>query len=235
VSVYKPEPTAWEIVENHKGFAVRKCKRGFLAFKDGRNLMTQPTVEDAIRSIDEHLERERKAAIARAEQAKWQAELEAENAERQRQAVEAVFACIQPIRDFVEQHGLDMLQSCVGRLEFEECERNVPSNWEELVEIAERIGERHCEGDWREEVGEVDVDRYGVIEHRYYNSNCDGYASTVEFGLQEYVDAYKEDYLPEDENEDDENEEPSLRHTACFADIQNEGIRQERMLEASGV
>jgi hypothetical protein len=38
-----------------------------------------------------------------------------------------------------------------------------------------------------------------------------------------------------DDDEEEENEEPSLRHTACFADIQNESIRQERMLEASGV
>jgi hypothetical protein len=64
VSVYKPEPTAPEIVENYKGFSVRKCKRGFLAFKDGHNLMTQPTVEDAVRSVDEHLERELKWILA---------------------------------------------------------------------------------------------------------------------------------------------------------------------------
>ena len=39
----------------------------------------------------------------------------------------------------------------------------------------------------------------------------------------------------DDDDQEEENEEPSLRHIACFADIQNEGIRQERMLEASGV
>jgi hypothetical protein len=38
---------------------------------------------------------------------------------------------------------------------------------------------------------------------------------------------------PDNDDNEEENEEPSLRHIACFADTQNEGMRQERMLEAS--
>ena len=193
---YRPESTAWEIVENHKGFSVRKCKKGFLAFKDRCQLATQSTVEDAIRSIDDHLERERQAEIARAEQAEWQAKLEAENVERLRMKLEAVLACIQPVRDFVESHGLNVLKDCVQQLELEEQERNVPANWEELVELAERIGEQRCEDegpDQRDQVGEVDVDKYGVIEHKHWNEYENEYIRTVEYGLQEYIDEFSKD------------------------------------------
>jgi hypothetical protein len=221
------------VLENHKGFSVRKCKKGFLAFKDGRNLCTQPTVEDAIRSIDEQLEWENRRRLAEEERKAEQTLREARLAKEEAQKLVAILACIRPVRNFVESHGLAMLKECVQQLELEERDRNVPANWKELVEVAERIGELRCEEDnWQKpdrQVGEVDVDKYGVVEHRHWNSDADEYMTDVEYGLQEYIDEFSEDYLPQDE------EEPSLRHIACFADIQNESMRQERMLEASGV
>ena len=192
------------VVEDHKGFSVRKCKKGFLAFKDGRNLVTQPTVEDAIRSIDEHLEWECKRRLAEEKEKAERAIRVAELEKLQAQKLAAVLACIQPVRDFVETNGLAMLKDCVDQLGLEEQERNVPANWEELVEIAERIGEKRCEEDhcWQKphrQVGEVDVDKYGVVEHRHWNSDIDDYMTDVEYGLQEYIDEFSEDYLPEDD------------------------------------
>jgi hypothetical protein len=197
------------VVENYKGFSVRKCRKGFLAFPKsggGGNLETRSTVEEAIAWIDQYLERERQAAIFRAGLAERQAKLQAEKAEVARQKLEAVLACIQPIRDFTEKHGLKMLQDCLEQLEQEERDRNVPANWEELVEIADQIAEKRSSDDgWgTDQVGEVDVDKYGVTEHRYYNSDFDGYALHTEYGLQEYIDEFKEDFLPEDEEEEEQ-------------------------------
>jgi hypothetical protein len=195
------------VVEDHKGFSIRKCKKGFLAFKTRFQLATQPTVEDAIRSIDEHLEWERQWKLAK-EREEAEREIRVANAAKlEAQRIAAVFACIQPVRDFVESHGLDMLKDCVRQLDAEERERNVPTNWEELVKIAERIGERRVdiESDWgTDQVGEVDVDKYGVIEHRNWNSDEDEYLRTTEYGLQEYIDEFSEDYLPQDEEESEE-------------------------------
>jgi hypothetical protein len=198
----RPNPFA-VLIDNHKGFSVRRSKKGFLAFKGGRNLETRQTVEEAIASIDEYLERERQVEVARAEQAERQAKLEAETAERARKKLKAVLACIQPIRDFTERQGLKMLQDCLEQLEQEERDRNVPSNWEKLVEMADQIAEKRSSDDgWRTEVGEVDVDKYGVTEHSYYNSDLDGYALHTEYGLQEYIDQFREGWLPEDEEEE---------------------------------
>jgi hypothetical protein len=82
-----------------------------------------------------------------------------------------------------------------------------------------------------------------------YDMWCDGNLygerfSTEEEAKEALQDEWKDNFEApeeedddedEDEDEDDESEEPSTKDTACFADIQNESIRQARMLEVSGV
>jgi hypothetical protein len=192
---YKPEI----IVENHKGFSVRKSKKGFLAFRigGGRDLGSRPTVEEAIASIDQYLEQERQAEITRAEKAEELAKERAEEAELARQKLETVLACIQPIRDFTAEHGLAMLRDCGVQLEQEELERNVPANWEELVEIAEEIAGRRSEGGC-EAVYDVGVSKYGVTEELTYER--DDYPTySVDYTLQEYIDAFRDDWLEEED------------------------------------
>ena len=198
----RPSPFA-VLIDNHKGFSVRRSKKGFLAFKGGRNLETRQTVDEAIASIDQYWEQERQAEMRMAVEAEWQAKRRAEEAERQRKKLQTVFACIQPIREFAERQGLKILRDCLEQLEQEERDRNVPSNWEKLVEMADQIAEKRSSDDgWRTEVGEVDVDKYGVTEHSYYNSDLDGYALHTEYGLQEYIDQFREGWLPGDEEEE---------------------------------
>jgi hypothetical protein len=199
---YKPEI----IVENHKGFSVRKSKKGFLAFKisGGRDLGSRPTIEEAIASIDQYLEQERQAEITRAEQAEELAKERAEEVELARQKLETVLAVIQPIRDFVAAHSVATLKDCVEQLDWEERDRNVPANWEELVEIADKIADKRIEYDsgmWRTDVGEVEVTQYGVVEHSHWDQEENDYLVSEEYELQEYIDAFKEDYL-EEEDED---------------------------------
>src|SRR5262249_13249946 len=161
-------------------------KKGYLAFRVGcgGNLLTQQTIEDAILSIDRHveweLENERQRKLAEAERAARIAAADKLAAEKRA----AVLACIQPIRDFVEIHGLEMLENCVRQLGLEERERNVPANWVELVELAERIAEERGGGWGSDSPGDIDVDKYGATEYFDYISEGDYYGRKVEYGLQ---------------------------------------------------
>jgi hypothetical protein len=205
------------VVEDYKGFAVRKCRKGFLAFRigGGRDLGSRSTVEEAIASIDQYLEQERHAEIVRTRQAEEHAEEQAkhaaEKAEQARQKLEAVLACIQPIRDFTDKHGLTMLRDCIERLKHEEAERNVPANWEELAEICQKIAEwrfRKAEDaePWENQLNEEpDVTKYGVIEETTYTRD-DNPTYTKEYTLQGYIDGFKEDWL-EDGGEEEEEED----------------------------
>jgi hypothetical protein len=202
------------VVEDYKGFAVRKCRKGFLAFPKsgpGGNLETRATVEEAVVSIDQHLERERRWKMSMAELAEQQAKRAADNAERERKKLERVIVCIPPIRVFIEKHGLATLRDCVEQLEQEERERNVPANWEELAEICQKIAEwrfRKAEDaePWENQLNEEpDVTKYGVIEEITYTRN-DNPAYTKEYTLQGYIDGFKEDWL-EDGGEEEEEED----------------------------
>jgi hypothetical protein len=202
------------VVEDYKGFAVRKCRKGFLAFPKsgpGGNLETRATVEEAVVSIDQHLERERRWKMSMAELAEQQAKRAADNAERERKKLERVIVCIPPIRVFIEKHGLATLRDCVEQLEQEERERNVPANWEELAEICQKIAEwrfRKAEDaePWENQLNEEpDVTKYGVIEEITYTRD-DNPTYTKEYTLQGYIDGFKEDWL-EDGGEEEEEED----------------------------
>jgi hypothetical protein len=194
------------IVENHKGFAVRKCARGFLAFPKtggGGNLATKPTVEEAIATIDQEIELRRRREADETEWRAQHAKRAAEKAEHDRQKLETVLANIEPIRDFTERLGLNMLRDCLTQLEREEQERNVPVNWEELVEICERITdirEGNAEG------GEVAVSKYGVTEHLEHESYGEYYEKDYSYTLQEYIEAYPDEYEKYLEEKEEEKE-----------------------------
>jgi hypothetical protein len=191
------------ILEDYKGFTIRECRKGYLAFKAGRQLETCKTIEGAKRSVDSHLEWEvRHAELQRQEKELAEAR-KREEAERERLRTEAILACIQPIRDFVAIHGMEMLQDCVEQLEQEELDRNVPPNWESLVEKCEAIGQWFCEhAVCDEDPSDVEVSEYGVIEYYGYNSNFDTYAFTRKYKLEDYVDEYGHLVDDEDESED---------------------------------
>ena len=98
------------------------------------------------------------------------------------------------------------LKQLLERMDFnflqEERERNVPANWEELVAICERIKNKQIENVGS---GEVDVSKYGVIEYTVKDIEGDRdvngkyLTNSGSYGLQEYIDEFKDDWLPEDE------------------------------------
>jgi hypothetical protein len=183
------------LIPDYKGFTIRTAKKGYLAFKGGFTLPTQATVQDAVNSVDAHFEWEVKRAAWAEEESARRAQEEREREQKVAEKKRAIFAVIQPVRDFAEIHGLDMLRDCIAQLEQEERERNVPENWEELVEICEQIGQKRGEEQWQTNVGDVDVDKYGVTEHLGYNSNMGAYCSKTEYSLQEYINTFKECWL----------------------------------------
>jgi hypothetical protein len=189
-------------IENYKGFRVRKSKKGYCAERigGGMNLGSGPTVEDAVTSVDAHLEWQKEQEAKLAEAARQQAEREAERERKAQLRIEAVLACIEPVRRCVESYGLDMLRDCVKQLEYEEAERNVPANWEELVEKCEQIGECRCDGWGSDSPGDVDVNRHGVTESYGWNQELDCYAEEIHYGLQEYLDNFESSLEDDDEN-----------------------------------
>jgi hypothetical protein len=196
----RPRPS-WEvIIPDYKGYTIRRCRKGYLAFQGGNNLYTCDTVDQAIKSVDRYLECKERQREADRLQEEARIQREREDAERERLKREAVLATIAPIRDFVSRHGLDLLRNCVAQLEQEERDRNVPQNWQALVELCERIGEKRTEEetDWgHRSVGEVDVTKYGVTEYYNWNSRADCYLSKVKYGLHEYIDRFGAEYLEE--------------------------------------
>jgi hypothetical protein len=159
--------------------------------------------------VDKHLELERQ----RTEQDRlWQEareKREREEAERVHQKLKAVLACIQPVRDFTDRLGLNMLRDCLEQLDQEERDRNVPANWQELAEKCERIGEwrlAQSEGSapWENHLdSEPEVTKHGVKEEITYTRD-DHPTYTQEYSLQEYINEFGDDY---DEDHQEEEEE----------------------------
>jgi hypothetical protein len=177
------------VIAAHKGFAVRKVKKGYLAFKidgGGRTLPTCATPEEAVTSVDQYLEEERQRVEQERQEQEAREQRWREEAERQRFKTETVLACIRPIRDFVAVHGVTTLKDCVEQLDQEERERNVPANWEELAELCAIIGEKRSQND-ETQVGEVEVNEYGVTEFTHWNSREDRHMDSNSYGLQEYI------------------------------------------------
>jgi hypothetical protein len=199
------------VVQDYKGFSIRKAKKGYLAFRgDGRGsgsqLPTCGTVEEAVASVDQYLERERQQAEQNHVRQEEREKRAREEADRQRLKTEAVRACIQPIRDFAAVHGLTMLDDCLQQLKLEEADRNLPANWEELVNKCEGIAERRQEGGGDDSPYEVSVDKYGVTETWECNSYGHDYTDEYSYGLQEYIDNFP-DLVDEKEEEEEEKEE----------------------------
>lgn len=200
------------MIEDYKGFAIRKAKKGYLAFKGSRSLPTCDTVEEAVASVDQHIEWERQRVEWNRREQEAREQREQEEAERERIKTEAVSACIQAVRDFVRTHGMGLLHDCVNQLDREEDERNVPANWEELVKICEaiaawRYGEAEDSEPWENHLDEEPgVSKYGVIEEITYTRD-DHPTYTREYTLEEYIDdnlEYYKEYLEENEEEDPE-------------------------------
>jgi hypothetical protein len=96
-----------------------------------------------------------------------------------------------------------MLHQCVECLAQEERDRNVPANWEELVDKCEMIAEARME-QWDNHPSDVGVDKYGVTETWETNSYGHDYTDERDYSLEEYIDNFG------DLVEDEEEEEPTL-------------------------
>jgi hypothetical protein len=191
--------------------------------KGRKQLATCDTIEEAKASVDRCFEWQAGYPQREASRKEEVEKLQREREERERIAREekerihqGVLACIQPIRDFVAVNGITMLRQCIECLDQEDRDRNVPANWQELADRCERIGEYLTEHDWCDNIGQVDVDKYGVTVHSNYdNRHTYDYLTHREYGLEDFIDEYnhlfEDGYIVDDEEEDAEIDAKSDR------------------------